>query len=122
MPPNVYVADYLPGMEICRLASVVVCSGGSATAYQALSQGTPVVGIWSNLDQYLTMMIIERAGAGLGCRASNSDPPTIQHVISTVLQDSRYRARAAEIAEKFSSYDARQRFQQFVHNVPALTG
>jgi UDP:flavonoid glycosyltransferase YjiC (YdhE family) len=122
MPHNVYVADYLPGMEICRLASVVVCSGGSATAYQALSQGTPVVGIWSNLDQYLTMMIIERAGAGLGCRASNSDPPTIQHVISTVLQDSRYRARAAEIAEKFSSYDARQRFQQFVHNVPALTG
>lgn len=122
IPQNVYAADYLPGMEICRLASVVVCNGGSATAYQALSQGTPVVGIWSNIDQYLTMMTIERTGAGFCCSTSSHDPQEIRRVISTVLQDSRYRARAAEIAERFRLYDACQRFQQFVHEIPALAG
>lgn len=122
MPPNVYATDYLPGMELCRLASVVVCNGGSATAYQALSQGTPIVGIWSNIDQYLTMTTIERAGAGICCNASSHDPRKIQHVISTVLQDSRYRTRATELAERFRSYDACQRFQQFIHDIPALAG
>jgi len=122
MPQNVYAADYLPGMEICRLASVVVCNGGSATAYQALSQGTPVVGIWSNIDQYLTMMTIERAGAGLCSSASSDDTQKIQDSISTVLQDSRYRARAAELAERFRLYDACQHFQQFIHDIPALAG
>ena len=117
---NVYVADYLPGMEICRLATVTLCNGGSATSYQALSQGTPVVGIWSNIDQYLTMMTIERAGAGICCSAADHGPQEIQHVISTVLMDSRYQSGAAEISERFNSFDARQRFQQFVHEITAL--
>lgn len=115
MPQNVYVADYLPGMEICRLASVVVCSGGSATAYQGLSQGAPVVGIWSNWDQYVTIAAIERAGAGLGCSGPRLDLRKLRDIISSVLEDPRYQARARELAERFRSYDACQRFRQFVH-------
>jgi UDP:flavonoid glycosyltransferase YjiC (YdhE family) len=117
MPRNVYAADYLPGMEISRLASVVVCNGGSTTAYQALSQGTPVVGIWSNIDQYLNMMTIEAAGAGICCNASDHDLQKIHRVIGTVLRDLRYRIRAGELAEKFRAYDACERFQQFVQGV-----
>jgi UDP:flavonoid glycosyltransferase YjiC (YdhE family) len=117
MPQNVYVADYLPGTEICRLASVVVCNGGSTTAYQALSQGTPVVGIWSNIDQYLSIRAIEHAGAGLCCSASRVNPKRLQDMIISVLKDSRYRARAAELGERFRSYDACQRFRDFVHRV-----
>jgi UDP:flavonoid glycosyltransferase YjiC (YdhE family) len=98
-PPHVYAADYLPGMEISKLASVVVCNGGSATAYQALSQGTPIVGIWSNMDQYMTSMTIERAGAGVGRRASNHDTRILQRVVTTMIQDPRYRARAAELGK-----------------------
>jgi UDP:flavonoid glycosyltransferase YjiC (YdhE family) len=119
-PSNVYVADYLPGMEICRLASLVVCNGGSATAYQALSQGTPVVGIWSNTDQYLTMMVVERAGAGVCCSAADHTPQEIQHIITSALQNPDYRDGAARMAESFRSYDARQRFQEFLHKIPAL--
>jgi UDP:flavonoid glycosyltransferase YjiC (YdhE family) len=117
MPQNVYVADYLPGLEICKLASVVICNGGSTTAYQALSHGTPVVGIWSNIDQYLSMRTIEHASAGLCCSAWSLDPQKIRSIISTVLQDPRYRAGAAELAEKFRSYDACQRFRQFVRRI-----
>jgi UDP:flavonoid glycosyltransferase YjiC (YdhE family) len=73
VPNNVFAAEYLPGMEICKLASVVVCNGGSTTAYQALSQGTPVMGIWSNIDQYLSMKSIEHAGAGICCSTWDLD-------------------------------------------------
>jgi UDP:flavonoid glycosyltransferase YjiC (YdhE family) len=119
-PPNVFVAPYLPGLEICGLASLIISNGGSATAYQALSQGTPVVGLWSNNDQYLTMMIIERAGAGRCFRAASCDSKEIADAIAAVLQDSRYRLKAAEMAESFRSYDACSRFQQFLLDIPGL--
>jgi UDP:flavonoid glycosyltransferase YjiC (YdhE family) len=114
VPENVYIADYIPGLDICKLASVVVCNGGSATAYQALSVGTPVVGIWSNVDQYLTTMVIEQTGAGLGCRASHSDSRTIRRFILDILQNSYYRTHAATVAKLFGSHDARGHFRDFV--------
>lgn len=117
---NVYSADYLPGLELCNLASVVVCNGGSGTVYQALNEGAPVVGLWSNVDQFYTMTTLERAGAGIACSATYFDPAAFKRAISTVLEDPKYRARAAELAQLFKSYDARERFRQFVHDVPAL--
>lgn len=115
--PNVYSADYLPGMELCKLASVVVFNGGSATGYQALNQGTPVVGIWSNIDQYLSMMTIERAGAGVACSVSDYEPQKIRRTVSAMLEGPSYQASAGKIAEKFKSYDACQQFRNFVQKL-----
>src|SRR5690349_8101775 len=63
--PNVHVTDFLPGDLAARRSLFVVSNGGSSTSYQALSEGVPVLGIPSNLDQYLAMTAIERAGAGI---------------------------------------------------------
>jgi UDP:flavonoid glycosyltransferase YjiC (YdhE family) len=114
LPQNVFSADYLPGLEICQLASVVVCNGGSATAYQALSQGTPVVGIWSNLDQYLTMMMIENAGAGICIPSTNINYNILKDNISTILTTPNFRTKSTEIRDLFASYNVQERFQQLV--------
>lgn len=120
MPPNVLVADYLPGAEVCRLAAGVVCNGGSPTAYQALSEGTPVVGIWSNLDQYLNMSTIERAGAGLCVRASHQEADTVHRMVSSLLQQPGYRAAAQKMAELFGACDATREFPRFLDSLPEL--
>ncbi|HEX2658646.1 MAG TPA: nucleotide disphospho-sugar-binding domain-containing protein, partial [Polyangia bacterium] len=73
LPPHVHVADFLPGEVAARRSLAVISNGGSTTGYQALSQGRPVLGIASNLDQYLAMTAIERAGAGLLLRAGTLD-------------------------------------------------
>jgi len=65
LPDNIY----LPGLKAAQRASVVVCSGGTATTYQALSCGTPVLGIPCNSDQYLSMEAIARQGSGILIRA-----------------------------------------------------
>lgn len=95
MPPNVHMTDYLPGIEICRHASVVLSNGGSATVYQALSHSTPVVGTCSNGDEYLTLKGIDDAGAGLGYNALKIHPVKIRNVISTVIQERRYHTSTA---------------------------
>jgi UDP:flavonoid glycosyltransferase YjiC (YdhE family) len=120
IPQNVYVADYLPGMEICRLASVVVCNGGSPTAYQALSQGIPVIGIWGNIDQYLSIRTIEQAGAGLCCSASDFDAKKLQDMVLSLLEDARYRVKACKLAVRFKSYEAPQRFREFIEDTAKL--
>ncbi len=112
--PNLFTADYLPGIELSARASAVICNGGSATAYQAVSQGAPVVGLWSNLDQFYTMTTLERAGAGIGCSAVAFDPARCKTAIATILENPEYRARSSELARLFNSHDAGERFRRFV--------
>ena len=58
LPSNVSAEPLLPGDLIARQARFVITNGGSSTGYQALAEGTPVLGIPSNLDQYLAMAAI----------------------------------------------------------------
>ncbi len=73
LPPNVLVADYLPGDLAVERAAVVVTNGGSSTGYQALVQGRPVIGVPWNLDQLLATQVIDGAGAGSSLAARRSE-------------------------------------------------
>jgi UDP:flavonoid glycosyltransferase YjiC (YdhE family) len=66
---TVFAADYLPGFAACERADLVVCNGGSPTVTQALLKGRPVLGICSNMDQFLNMRAVQARGAGLRLRA-----------------------------------------------------
>lgn len=114
IPTNVFVADYLPGLDCCRHASAVLCNGGSATAYQALSVGKPVVGAWSNIDQFLTMKMIEHEGAGIGFPIQSFKPKEVADMLSKVIRGATYRKSAASFENRFKRYDARIRFQNFI--------
>ena len=96
--PNVQVADLLPGLDVAKSASIVVCNGGTLTCYQALCAGVPVVGIPSNLEQFLTCDAIERAGAGLYMRADRFDPRRFREIVARAVEDSSLRDKARRIA------------------------
>lgn len=111
---NVFTADYLPGDQAARLADVVVCNGGSASAYQALNEGTPVVSLWSNLDQYLTSNVISKTGAGLGCYAGDVTHQRISQLVTTVLGDQRFVTNAYKIRKLFGAAHGAETFRKFV--------
>ncbi|MBK8651741.1 MAG: AMP-binding protein [Elusimicrobia bacterium] len=111
---RVRVSDFLPGLEASRRAAVVVCSGGSTAAYQALAAGTPVVGIPSNNDQHLAMAAIERSGAGLSLRSDHVTPAAVRDAVKKILEEPRYRERAQRLSESFAAHDAPRRFVDFV--------
>jgi UDP:flavonoid glycosyltransferase YjiC (YdhE family) len=117
MGPNVNVADYLPGLEMAEHASVVVCNGGSGTVYQAAGQGTPVLGLWSNSDQQLTISMIERAGAGVGRPVRDTDPRGVRDLTARLLDDPGYRRRASALAAIFRAHDSTGAFRRFVERV-----
>lgn len=117
LPPNVLAADYLPGDDVVDRADAVICSGGSATAYQALARGVPVVGLASNMDQHLTMAAIGRAGAGIHLRACKATPDRVREAVNLILDNEGYREAARGIAEEISQYDAPRIFSRYLENV-----
>lgn len=100
------VFDYLPGDQVCRQASLVVCNGGSPTTNQALAHGVPVLGIASNMDQFLNMGAIERFGAGILLRADRAHPDRLRAAVRALLTDARHAARARILADSAAAGSA----------------
>ena len=114
-PPSerVFCADYLPGDAAAARADLVVCNGGSPTAYQALGQGVPVLGIPGNLDQFLNMHYLEKAGVAITLRNADLTAGRVANAVSRLLEEPAFGISARETANECARY-APQRY------VPAI--
>ena len=118
-PNNVYSADYLPGDAAARRAALVVCNGGSPTTQQALACGRPVLGIATNLDQYLNMQTLERAGVGLCLRSDEPGPAPIVRAIKHLLKARDFAVRAQNMAAVIRDNDGVRNFTEFLDDPSA---
>jgi len=116
---KVFCADYLPGDEAAARASLVICNGGSPTSFQALAQGTPILGIPSNLDQHLNMHFVTRAGAGLVLRRYAMTPETIRAATGRLLSESTFRNAAASLAAAIKKRDIRRTLNDIAIDFPS---
>ncbi|HEY6556449.1 MAG TPA: nucleotide disphospho-sugar-binding domain-containing protein, partial [Polyangiaceae bacterium] len=119
VPPNVLIADYVPGDEAARHAAFVITNGGSSSGYQALAEGTPVLGIPFNLDQYLAMDAIERAGAGLLLRSGSLTEQKVEDAVRNLLSSARYRQAAVHVAAAMKQLKFAELFRNFVQRATA---
>jgi UDP:flavonoid glycosyltransferase YjiC (YdhE family) len=117
LPNNFRTADYLPGEKVSKRARLVICNGGSATAYQALKSGVPVLGIPSNLDQFLTMTAIMKKNAGILLRPEGLSSELVRCSVIKMLDSEDYQTCAHEIATDISNYDAQANFRSFIEQL-----
>ncbi|PKO54687.1 MAG: hypothetical protein CVU28_08280 [Betaproteobacteria bacterium HGW-Betaproteobacteria-21] len=104
IPGRRYVAPYLSGEAAARRARFVVCNGGTATAYQALSCAKGVLGVCSNMDQFLTMQYVQAAGAGIGLRASALTPEKLTEAIGRMGPAGAVTAAGKRLGDEFSKH------------------
>lgn len=119
-PSNARVATFLPGETVAARARLVVCNGGSLTTQQALTVGTPVLGLVSNLDQHLNMGAVQRLRAGELLRAELATISSIRAAVDRMLVQRTYSEAASRLARSFSRYHAPTRFLAILSEV--LTG
>ncbi|MCQ9372889.1 glycosyltransferase [Methyloversatilis sp. XJ19-13] len=112
---NVYSARFLPGLDACRVADVVVCNGGSPTTQQALAAGKPVLGVASNLDQFLNMQTLEGAGVGEVVRADRFTPSGLIAGVSNMLAHQGAVTRARKCADEMSALSSSVVAAQILH-------
>jgi UDP:flavonoid glycosyltransferase YjiC (YdhE family) len=103
--PGVWVADWLPGDLVAGRARVVVCNGGSPSAYQALAAGAPVLGIPANLDQYLAMDAVAAAGLGRRLRAGQAGAEAVAAAVTALASDELMAGRVAAAAARMAAHD-----------------
>jgi UDP:flavonoid glycosyltransferase YjiC (YdhE family) len=113
-PANVFIEEYLPGVEVTRRSSLVICNGGSATVYQALSMGKPVLGFPSNADQFFTMESVQRLDAGISVRPMATSSETVRNALRTILGDVRFKEAAERLKQEIGHYDSRKLFPDFI--------
>lgn len=99
IPENARLAPYLPGGAATAKACLVICNGGSMTVQQALSEGVPVMGVASNMDQFMSMCPVVEAGAGEIVRADRCSRAAIAQGVRTLL-----RAQASSAAKSLRMY------------------
>jgi len=121
VPSNFVTADYVPGELLAAQALFVVTNGGSSTGYQALAQGVPVLGIPSNLDQYLAMAAIGRAGAGLTLRSGGLTRDQVRKAAVRLLDAPPIKRAAEGLARHFAAYPCQERFESWLSNLLAST-
>jgi len=115
---NVYVENFLPGIEIIRKCDLVVCNGGSATAYQALSEGTPVLGIACNMDQYLTMSYIEKSNTGILIRSEHAqNKRLLEKAINELLNNPKYKKNTSAMKIFFQKNNSSTNFKIFLNKI-----
>jgi UDP:flavonoid glycosyltransferase YjiC (YdhE family) len=67
-PEQLLILPYLSAKQIMPFCDLVICNGGSGTAYQALVYGVPVIGVVANVDQAWTMETLEKVNLAKAMR------------------------------------------------------
>ncbi len=74
VPANVHVEAWVEQDDVLRAADVVVCHGGSGTAFGAVAAGVPVVAVPLFADQFENGRRLAAAGAGLTVEPGDAAP------------------------------------------------
>jgi UDP:flavonoid glycosyltransferase YjiC (YdhE family) len=71
-----------------------------------------VLGVPSNLDQYLAMTAIEQAGAGRLLRAGGLRAERVRDAAKELIESAALSEGARRVAQAFARFDCHQRFAQ----------
>jgi len=121
IPRGVLCADYLDGTSLSERADLVVSNGGVCGLYQALSAGTPVLAVPSNLDQMLSIQAPVAMGAAACVQPLELNAGRITNVAQGILANDRFRDSAAAMKKRIGQWNIGDHFESLVRElVPGL--
>ncbi|MBP9699117.1 MAG: hypothetical protein KBD85_03775 [Elusimicrobia bacterium] len=98
VPANAFITDFLPGQDAARRSDLVITNGGNMSGYQALAEGKPIVGLASNVDQFLNMAALEDARVGKLLRAGSFSSQDLQTAVQGLMSDRTVRETAESVS------------------------
>ena len=116
VPGNVFLAEFVPGTEAARRSRFVICNGGTMSGHQALSVGTPFLGLISNIDQMLYSRAVQRSGACELLRESEVNEESLRPLVRALLSEEKYHAAAQTIARRTAMQNSCVAFEQFINS------
>ncbi len=96
VPPGVLLTDWLPALQVNRLADIAVIHGGIGTVMTAALAGKPVVGVGMMYEQEYNLDCLVRKGFAKRIRRTTINPDKINQAITVLLNnpDAKDKAKA----------------------------
>jgi hypothetical protein len=105
IPSNVIVTDWLPALEVNKMADLSLIHGGIGTVMTAAYAGKPVVGVGMQLEQVANLACLVRKGFAIRVPKSRNPSSRVQEAIRVLLQDDRAKRKAEEFAQVMARWD-----------------
>lgn len=105
IPSNVLVTDWVPAVQVNKMADLTVIHGGIGTVMTAALAGKPVVGVGMQMEQVANLACLERLGFAIRVRKSHNPSRKVQEAISKLLNDQSAKSKAAGFAEVVARWD-----------------
>jgi UDP:flavonoid glycosyltransferase YjiC (YdhE family) len=105
VPSNVLVTDWLPALQVNKLADLTVIHGGIGTVMTAAYAGKPVVGIGMQPEQVANLACLVRKGFAIRIPKSKDPSRKVQEAIACLLQDEQAKRKAEEFSRIMEKWD-----------------
>jgi UDP:flavonoid glycosyltransferase YjiC (YdhE family) len=117
IPSNARLASYLPFEWLLPKVDVLVTNGGYGSVNQAMSSGIPLVTAGTTEDKADVNARVAWSGVGVNLATNEPAQAALREAVRTVLDTSRYHARAAAMADEFRSIDTRSEILRVINQV-----
>jgi len=105
IPANVLVTDWIPALQVNKLADLAVIHGGIGTVMVAALAGKPVVGVGMQMEQVANLACLERLGFAIRVGKSRDPSAKIQCAIQKLINNEAAKAKATAFAESIAHWD-----------------
>jgi UDP:flavonoid glycosyltransferase YjiC (YdhE family) len=105
VPSNVLVTDWVPAIQVNKMADLAVIHGGIGTVMAAALAGKPVVGVGMQMEQVANLACLERLGFAIRVLKSKDPSRQVQAAIQKLLHDEQSKAKAAAFAKIIAQWD-----------------
>lgn len=109
---NVLIEDYLDYHDLFAHVDVFVTGGGFGSTLAAFLHGVPVVCAGKREGKNDINARVAHNGLGIDLRSERPRPAAIRRAVHTVLADSGYAARVADLRSELESYDPMATIEQ----------
>ncbi len=104
LPDNARVAQFIPYDLLLPQVDVMVTNGGYGGVHYALAHGVPLVVAGTSEDKPEVAARVHWSGSGINLRTGQPTQAAIRAAVRSVLHDSSYRRRAAELRADMAHY------------------
>ena len=117
IPPNARLASYLPFEWLLPQVDAFVTNGGYGSVNQALSFGIPLVTAGLTEDKASVNARVAWSGVGIDLATNEPTADALRVAIRSVLDQPRYRQRAAAMADEYAEIDTRSEILGIIGDV-----
>jgi MGT family glycosyltransferase len=105
VPPNTYVAEYIPHDVLLPKVDVMVTNGGYGAVQRALATGVPLVVAGNTEDKPEVAARVAWSGAGVDLKTGSPTAKAVRYAVREVLGDGRYLRRARDLEAAYAQRD-----------------